>query len=67
MLRPAGCGMADELEECKDRNRKLEEENELLRESAETFGNLADRLSERLREEQSADGPPSDTSEPEEQ
>lgn len=43
--------MADELEECKDRNRQLEEENELLREAAETFGELADRLNERLQEQ----------------
>jgi hypothetical protein len=42
--------MADELEDCKNRNRLLEEENELLRESAQTFGELADRLNERLQE-----------------
>jgi hypothetical protein len=57
--------MADELEECKDRNRKLEEENELLREAAETFGDLADRLSDRLRDVQPPNAAGAATSEPE--
>jgi hypothetical protein len=65
MLRSDGCGMADELEECKARNRQLEEENELLRESSETFGDLADRLSERLREVQPPNAADAATSEPE--
>ena len=53
--------MPDELEECKDRNRELEQENELLRESAETFGALADRLNQELRRQDrdSAARPPS--------
>jgi len=47
--------MADELDECKERNRELEEQNELLRESAETFGALADRLNQRCQHNAAAD------------
>ena len=54
--------MDDELEECKERNRQLEEENELLRESAETFGALADRLNEKLQPDPPAEGSTSDSS-----
>ena len=42
--------MSDELEACKARIRELEEVAEMLRESAEAFGALADRLNTRLRE-----------------
>jgi hypothetical protein len=54
--------MDDELEDCKEQNRKLEEENELLRESAETFGALADRLNEKLQPDPPADPSESDSS-----
>ena len=40
----------DELEACKARIRELEEVSEILRESAQAFGALADRLNIRLRE-----------------
>jgi hypothetical protein len=42
--------MSNELEACKARIRELEEVTEILRESAEAFGALADRLNSRLRE-----------------
>jgi hypothetical protein len=42
--------MSQELEACKARIRELEEVTEILRESAEAFGALADRLNSRLRE-----------------
>jgi len=42
--------MSDELEACKARIRELEEVTEILRESAEAFGALADRLNTRLRD-----------------
>jgi hypothetical protein len=40
----------DELNACKERIRELEEVTEILRESAQAFGALADRLNARLRE-----------------
>ena len=49
--------MTDELEDCKRRNEELEEENELLRESAEVFGELADRLNGRLKNGSDLPGP----------
>ena len=42
--------MSQELEACKARIRELEEVTEILRESAQAFGALADRLNARLRE-----------------
>lgn len=42
--------MSQELDACKARIRELEEVTEILRESAEAFGALADRLNARLRE-----------------
>ena len=41
--------ISEELEACKARIRELEEVTEILRESAEAFGALADRLNNRLR------------------
>jgi predicted nuclease with TOPRIM domain len=38
------------LEECQERVHELEEENSLLKESASTFGHLAERLRARLEE-----------------
>jgi hypothetical protein len=45
-----GKPLADELEACKARIRELEEVTEILRESAQAFGALADRLNARLQE-----------------
>lgn len=38
----------EELERCQDALRRMEEEIELLRNAAVTFGELADRLNEQL-------------------
>jgi len=39
------------LQECEDKLKQLEEENQHLREAAHTFGQLAERLNVSLREE----------------
>lgn len=62
----------DPLDECldtvhqlKDENQELKEENLELRESADTFGDLAERLAKTLRKEREADGDrPSTTGDP---
>lgn len=43
--------MDDELARCKEEVRELKEENQHLRQAADTFGALADRLNSSLREE----------------
>jgi hypothetical protein len=43
--------MDNELARCKEEVRELKEENQQLRQSADTFGALADRLNSSLREE----------------
>jgi regulator of replication initiation timing len=40
------------VEELREENKELEVENEQLRESADTFGNLAERLNQKLKDEQ---------------
>ena len=40
-----------ELQECEDKVRQLEEENQHLREASDTFGQLAERLNVTLRNE----------------
>lgn len=39
------------LQECEDKVKHLEEENEHLRESSDAFGQLAERLNQTLQEE----------------
>jgi hypothetical protein len=41
----------EEVEQLRDEKKELEVENEQLRESADTFGNLAERLNEKLKKE----------------
>jgi hypothetical protein len=43
-----------ELQECEDKVRQLEEENQQLREASDTFGQLAERLNVTLRNERRA-------------
>ena len=43
--------MDDELARCQAEVRELKEENQQLRQAADTFGALADRLNSSLREE----------------
>jgi hypothetical protein len=43
--------MADELESCRLKIAELQEENTALREAARTFGDLAERLNQELKEE----------------
>lgn len=43
-----------ELQECEDKVRRLEEENQHLREASDTFGQLAERLNVTLRNERRA-------------
>ena len=57
---------ADDLSECHERVEQLQEEkkelleeNEQLRESADTFGELAERLNHALGEERQSGEPPS--------
>jgi hypothetical protein len=42
----------DKVEQLREEKQELEVENEQLRESADTFGGLAERLSEKLKTEQ---------------
>lgn len=42
----------DVVEQLREEKKELEVENERLRESADTFGDLAERLSEKLKNEQ---------------
>ena len=50
----------DPVKECEAKVEELQEENATLRESAETFGALAERLNERaLAKRQVSDGSPS--------
>lgn len=41
----------DQLEACKETVQRLEEENDQLRQAAGTFGQLAERLNQTLRDE----------------
>lgn len=43
--------MDEELARCKEEVRELQEENQHLRQAADTFGALADRLNSSLRDE----------------
>ena len=40
-----------ELQECEDKVKELEEENQHLRESSDAFGQLAERLNQTLQQE----------------
>ena len=44
------------LQECEDKVRQLEEENQHLREASDTFGQLAERLNVTLQEERRTAG-----------
>lgn len=48
--------LREKLQECEETRERLEDENETLRESSETFGDLADRLARRLAGKRAHDG-----------
>lgn len=55
----------DTVHQLKDENQDLKEENQDLRESADTFGNLAERLAKTLRKErEGAEDKPAAPSDP---
>jgi hypothetical protein len=51
----------DTVDQLKDENQELKEENQDLRESADTFGDLAERLAKTLRKEREVAGDKSST------
>lgn len=48
--------LQEKLRDCEETRERLEDENETLRESSETFGDLADRLAQRLAGKRAHDG-----------